>query len=94
MIGHDALAEWIAGSLFAAVVVGWLLHVIWRWLTVATGPERARLAALSEDLHRSEERREHAQAQAEAARAEAEAAKAEVAALRARLERVEAGQEP
>lgn len=66
MTGQE-LSGTLAAILFAAVMVGWVLHWIWCLLSRATGSERATIADLEQRLDRAEQARHAAEAGAQQA---------------------------
>lgn len=66
MTGEE-LSWAIAAALFAAAMVGWVLHWLWCVLARATSSERERIGALTRELAEAEEAREMAEARASAA---------------------------
>jgi len=62
----DELTWVIAGALFAAVLVGWVLHWLWSLIARATSSERGQIRSLMSELALAEEAREEAEAQVEA----------------------------
>lgn len=62
ILTEPVLAVWIAAALVVAGAMGWMLHALWRWLSMATGSERERIRELIEQAHAAEEAREAAEA--------------------------------
>lgn len=60
---HDALTGVIAGSLFAAFLIGWIAHWIWARMAAAADPREDRANELVAELMVVEEARDRALAE-------------------------------